>query len=100
VLRIDATAGLAALVERYQNRRIRHLLGQIAADGSQKIPIRIVPVLRADLAEGRVARGATRAVATQSLEDAVDTVLATLGLTEPQVRSVVTHQARELADGA
>jgi fructuronate reductase len=122
----EVAAYRAALVERYQNPRIRHLLGQIAADGSQKIPIRIVPVLRADLAEGRIARGATRAVAawilhlrglgapvadaagttlqstvvTQSLEDAVGTVLTALGLPDPQVRSVVTQQARELADGA
>ncbi len=46
-----------------RNPRIRHLLAQIAADGSQKVPIRAVPVIRAELDEGRVAAGATRIVA-------------------------------------
>ncbi|MFG1997130.1 mannitol dehydrogenase family protein [Actinoplanes sp. NPDC048988] len=36
----------AALVERWKNARIRHLLAQIAMDGSQKIPVRVLPVLR------------------------------------------------------
>ncbi|MDN5795859.1 MAG: mannitol dehydrogenase family protein [Intrasporangium sp.] len=52
-----------ALLERYRNPQIRHLLAQIAADGSQKIPIRAVPVIKAELGEGRVAEGATRTVA-------------------------------------
>jgi fructuronate reductase len=57
------TAYRRALLERYQNPQIRHLLAQIAADGSQKVPIRVVPVLRAELAAGRDAAGATRTVA-------------------------------------
>jgi fructuronate reductase len=52
-----------ALLARFANPRIRHVLAQIAADGSQKIPVRIVPTLRAELAEGRVPSGASRAVA-------------------------------------
>ncbi|HET8986948.1 MAG TPA: mannitol dehydrogenase family protein [Humibacillus sp.] len=52
-----------ALLERYRNPQIRHLLAQIAADGSQKVPIRAVPVIRAELEAGRVAAGATRIVA-------------------------------------
>ncbi len=48
---------------RYANPRIRHLLAQIAADGSQKLPARILPVLRARLDQGAVATGATRALA-------------------------------------
>lgn len=36
-----------ALTDRFANPTIRHLLAQIAADGSQKIPVRIVPALRA-----------------------------------------------------
>lgn len=59
----DVTAYRAALIERFENPQIRHVLAQIAADGSQKIPVRIVPTLRAELAEGRVPVGATRAVA-------------------------------------
>ena len=53
----------AALLDRYRNANIRHLLAQIAADGSQKIPIRAVPVVRAELATGRRPDGATRLVA-------------------------------------
>ena len=44
----------AALGERFSNARIEHLLAQIAADGSQKLPVRILPVLRAERAAGRL----------------------------------------------
>ena len=47
----------AALLERYANPRIRHLLAQIAADGSQKVPVRILPVLHASLNAGHVPDG-------------------------------------------
>lgn len=53
----------AALVERFANPRIRHLLAQIAADGSQKVPIRFGPALAAEVAAGRLPAGATRPVA-------------------------------------
>jgi fructuronate reductase len=52
-----------ALTERFSNVAIQHLLAQIASDGSQKMPIRAVPVIEAGLAEGRVDPGATRLVA-------------------------------------
>ena len=39
----DVAAYREALLERFANPRIRHLLAQIAADGSQKIPVRILP---------------------------------------------------------
>lgn len=53
----------ATLLDRFANNRIRHRLGQIAADGSQKLPIRILPVLRAERAAGRMPEGATRVLA-------------------------------------
>jgi fructuronate reductase len=52
-----------ALLERYRNPNIRHALAQIASDGSLKIAVRILPTLRAELAEGRIPVGAVRAVA-------------------------------------
>lgn len=58
----DITAYRRALLERYANPRIKHLLGQIAADGSQKLPVRIAPVLRAERASGRMPDGAVRVV--------------------------------------
>jgi len=50
----------AALEERFANPRIRHRLDQIAADGSQKLAVRILPTLRRERAAGRVPPGATR----------------------------------------
>ncbi|PSL17738.1 mannitol dehydrogenase family protein [Shimia abyssi] len=45
----------AALRERYRNPEIRHLLEQIAMDGSQKLPQRILDPLFENLAAGRPA---------------------------------------------
>ncbi|MPV37553.1 mannitol dehydrogenase family protein [Georgenia subflava] len=59
----DVAAYRAALLERYFNARVRHLLAQIAADGSQKIPVRILPALRLERAAGRLPDGPVRALA-------------------------------------
>ncbi|WP_040157846.1 mannitol dehydrogenase family protein [Mobilicoccus massiliensis] len=114
----------AALIERYENPRIRHLLSQIAGDGSQKLPIRIVPALKADRAAGELPTGACRAIAawichlrglgapvadTQAdeltglvsgeLPDAVDAVLGRLGLDgDDEVRAEVLRLAEELQE--
>ena len=53
----------AALLARLANPRIRHRLAQIAADGSEKLPARILPVLRAERAAGRLPEAATRVLA-------------------------------------
>jgi fructuronate reductase len=53
----------AALLKRFANPRIRHTLAQIAADGSQKLPIRVLPVLRGERAAGRTPAGAVRILA-------------------------------------
>ena len=53
----------AALLERYANPRIRHRLAQIAADGSTKIAVRILPTLRAERAAGRVPLGCATVLA-------------------------------------
>jgi fructuronate reductase len=42
-----------ALLARFQNRAIRHLLQQIAMDGSQKLPQRLLGTIRDNLAAGR-----------------------------------------------
>jgi fructuronate reductase len=59
----DLAAYRAALLERFANPRIRHQLDQIAADGSQKLPVRILPTLRRERAEGRMPSGAVRVLA-------------------------------------
>jgi hypothetical protein len=42
----------AQLAQRWENRRMEHRLVQIAADGSQKLPARVVPVVRLHRASG------------------------------------------------
>ena len=59
----DLAAYRQALMDRYHNPNIRHALAQIAADGSLKIPVRIVATLKAELAAGRDAAGSARVVA-------------------------------------
>jgi fructuronate reductase len=117
----EIAAYRGALLERYANPRIRHLLRQIAADGSQKVPIRILPAVRADLAEGRVPTGAARvlaawvchlrghgapvvdvaadaftALAAADLDDAVRRVLARLDVEDERLLTAVTAAAKEL----
>jgi fructuronate reductase len=117
----EIAAYRAALLERYANPRIRHLLRQIAADGSQKVPIRILPTVRAELARGRVPTGAARVLAAWvchlrgrgapvadvaadeftrlaagELDDAVGRVLARLGTDDVRLRAAVTTLTREL----
>jgi fructuronate reductase len=53
----------AALIERFANPRIRHLLAQISPDGSTKLVIRLLPVLRAERAAGRMPAGGVRMLA-------------------------------------
>ena len=114
-----------ALVERFSNGSIRHLLAQVAADGSQKVPIRAVPVITAELAAGRVDPGATRMVAAWvahlrghgvpvadtraeqllalvdgSVDEAVDRVLEWLTLDVAALRDTVAEQVRELESAA
>jgi fructuronate reductase len=114
-----------ALVERFTNPAIRHLLAQIAADGSQKIPIRFVPALKADLAENRLPSGATRAIAAWTLhlrgrgvplndfrasevaplgegsvEESVGKVLGYLGVNDQRVYDEVRKQIAEIERAA
>lgn len=55
----ETTSYQQALLGRFANRRINDRLERIAADGSQKLPVRILPVLRAERAAGRLPPGAT-----------------------------------------
>lgn len=114
----------ASLRERWANPRIRHRLAQIAADGSQKVPVRVLPILRAALADGWVPLGATRVLAAWTLHlrglgapitdpaadalvetvrdvdlpEAVRLVLDRLGVDDLRVLEQVVAQARALAE--
>jgi fructuronate reductase len=120
----ELAAYRAALLERFENPNMRDYLARIAADGSTKLPIRIVPTLRAELAAGRVPPGACRVVAAWvlhlrghgapvndvqpdlvarlaagSLEDTVDGVLGYLGAdlaADPAVAPAVLAAVREI----
>lgn len=60
---LDIPAYRAALLGRFRNARIEHLLEQIGADGSAKLRMRAVPVLAAERSAGRTGEGAARAIA-------------------------------------
>ncbi|BBE70838.1 mannitol dehydrogenase family protein [Oharaeibacter diazotrophicus] len=49
---IDLSAYRAALIARFRNPAVRHRLAQIATDGSQKLPQRILAPVRRRLADG------------------------------------------------
>jgi fructuronate reductase len=53
----------ADVASRFTNPRIAHSLAQIAADGSRKLPVRILPVLGRERAANRMPLGAVRALA-------------------------------------
>jgi fructuronate reductase len=55
----ELAAYRTALLDRFANPRIRYLLAQIATDGSQKLPVRILPTLRRERDAGRIPAGAT-----------------------------------------
>lgn len=50
---LDAKQYSQDILQRFRNPAIRHLLSQIAWDGSQKIPMRILPIVQQNLIEGR-----------------------------------------------
>jgi fructuronate reductase len=55
---IDVAHATRVLVDRFANPRIEHRLAQIAQDGSQKLPVRVLPTVRAARADGRVPEAA------------------------------------------
>lgn len=61
---LEVPAYRSALLERFGNARIEHLLQQIAADGTSKLRMRAVPVLAAERAAGRDGTGAARIIAS------------------------------------
>ncbi|HYP46028.1 MAG TPA: mannitol dehydrogenase family protein [Propionibacteriaceae bacterium] len=114
-----------ALLERFSNPRMRDYLARIAADGSQKLPVRTVPVVLAERQAGRLPRGGATCLAAwvlhlrglgvavrdpgaavaraaangKELADAVPAVLNTLqqGLGEDdELVALVVHQAADI----
>ena len=51
------------IFRRFENPSVRHLLAQIAWDGSQKLPMRLLPIIQDNLTAGRSVAGLAVAVA-------------------------------------
>lgn len=60
---VDLSSYADALLERYENTAIRHLTWQIAMDGSQKLPQRLLGTLQDNLTANRPSPGLSLAVA-------------------------------------
>jgi fructuronate reductase len=60
---VDLSAYAAALQDRFANPAIRHRTWQIAMDGSQKLPQRLLGTLQTNLAAGRASPGLMLAIA-------------------------------------
>ena len=60
---VDLESYAATVLRRFGNPALRHRTAQVAADGSQKLPIRLLGTVRDQLALGRTPRWAVLAVA-------------------------------------
>jgi fructuronate reductase len=60
---LDLAAYRASVLERFANPALRHTTAQVAADGSQKLPLRLLGTIAERLAAGVVPAAATLAVA-------------------------------------
>ncbi|HEY6738638.1 MAG TPA: mannitol dehydrogenase family protein, partial [Actinopolymorphaceae bacterium] len=111
----ELTAYREALRDRFANPAIRHQLSQIQADGSQKLPIRVLPVIARERANGIVPYGGAVAMAGWLLHlrsgdtvsdpraaELTDLVRPGSGSTESAVRRLLTAIAPQtgLADDA
>jgi fructuronate reductase len=59
----DLTAYGDTVLQRYENPALAHRTVQIAMDGSQKLPLRLLGTIRTAVEQGRTARYAARGVA-------------------------------------
>lgn len=73
----------SALLQRFGNARIAHSLAQIAMDGSTKLRLRAVPVLRAERAAGRTGAAAGRMIAAWA-----DYLICASEITDPVAESL------------
>ena len=117
----EVAAYRQALFDRFANPNIRHRLAQIAQDGSQKVPIRALPVLSLARADGKLPSGVTRFLAAWiahlrghgvpvhdvegarltelaqgSVREAVPAMLDWLGVDDLEVNALVEQQVAEL----
>lgn len=98
----------AALLERFGNARIEHRLAQIASDGSSKLRLRAVPVLKAERQAGRSGAASARLISVWidylhdggSSPDAAGDAIAAIMADDPevQVRALVQLLDEDLSN--
>ena len=97
---LDVPGYRAALLDRFANPRIAHYLAQIAMDGSTKLRMRAVPVLRAERSAGRNGYGAARVLAawmdfvsqaTELHDPLADQILPTRNLDQAEQTKALLH---------
>ncbi|MGJ8680846.1 mannitol dehydrogenase family protein [Paraglaciecola sp.] len=64
---LDVSAYSADILKRFRNPAIRHLLNQIAWDGSQKLPMRILPIIQQNIKDGNPIQKLSTAIAAWCL---------------------------------
>lgn len=102
---LDIPGYRAALIERFENPRIRHNLAQIAGDGSTKLQMRAVPVLQAERAAGRSGEAAARMIAAwtvyvegrEELNDSNAQQVLEASRSQDRIRSLIALLDAELA---
>lgn len=121
---LDLDGYRAALLDRFDNGRIQHLLEQIGQDGTTKLRVRVAPVLLAERGAGNAADASVRTLGAwialaragrlpadrigSALQDAAQlpgeaAIVALLGLIDPRLvedPAVVTAVSRAAADFA
>lgn len=103
---VDLPAYTEAILARFANPAIRHLTAQIAMDGSQKLPQRILATVAENRAAGRESPGLTLAVAAWALHmRGVDLAGAPIEVRDPlaaEMRAIAAHAptVAALVDGA
>ena len=97
---IDLTAYCADLKKRYRNPEIRHLTWQIAMDGSQKIPQRILGTIRDNLGSDASISGLALVVAAwMRYVGAVDELGNTIDVKDPLAQELQTiSQSHEVPE--
>lgn len=84
----------AALLKRFGNSRIAHHLAQIAMDGSTKLRMRALPVLRAERAAGRSGRASARMIAAWTAYTATAATVQDPLATDIAAANLLTGRAR------
>ncbi|WP_253905067.1 mannitol dehydrogenase family protein [Arthrobacter sp. H14] len=107
---LDVPGYRAALFNRFGNSRIEHRLAQIATDGSSKLRLRAVPVMRAERHAGRSGAASARLISHwidylqsgNASRDSADTVIRGILAADvsSRTRSLVQLLDEDLADDA